>query len=450
MSHQDLGLHRMRQDANEIFQAALTAADPEEAILRHVQVENDVLMVGGAQYKLSHYDRILVVGAGKAGVPMARAVENLLGDRITDGLVVVKEGYTAPLSKVKVHEASHPVPDERGIEGATKILEMMEEAGEQDLVICLISGGGSALFVAPSEGITLDDKQEVTRLLLACGATIHEINAVRKHLSKVKGGCLARVAYPATVVNLILSDVVGDNLDVIASGPMYPDSSTFETAIGVFKYYKIWDKVPQPVRERLQKGLDGEIEETPKPDDPFFKNCTWELVGTNLLALLASRDQAESLGYRTIVLSSGIEGETREVAKVHTAMAKEVLLSGHPIHAPACILSGGETTVTIKGEGKGGRNQEFVVASALELDGVERVVALSGGTDGTDGPTDAAGAVADGQTVSRAKALGLDSEKHLEQNDAYPYFQQLGDLIITGPTSTNVMDIRIFLVKTPG
>jgi hydroxypyruvate reductase len=273
------------------------------------------------------------------------------------------------------------------------------------------------------------------------------MNTIRKHLSRVKGGGLARLAYPATVVSLILSDVVGDDLDVIASGPTVADSSTFIQAKDVFEKYGVWNRVPTSVREHIQKGITGAIKETPKAGDPAFEQCHYELVGTNLQALKAASKRAEHLGYRSLILSSMVEGETREVAKVHAAIAKEVMNSANPIPQPACILSGGETTVTLQGDGKGGRNQEFALASALALDGEEGILALSGGTDGTDGPTDAAGAIADGETVARARAAGLDPLDYLRRNDAYPFFDALGDLLITGPTRTNVMDVRIMLVR---
>lgn len=442
-------LQRMREHAVETFQVALRALDPEESILRHLKLQGGELQLGKAHFPLQHFDRILAVGAGKANAPMARALEGLLGERISEGVIVVKDGHSLPLKRIKVLEASHPVPDKRGIKGTEEILSLVADAGERDLVICLISGGGSALLVAPAEGITLEDKQEATRLLLACGATIHEINAVRKHLSRVKGGGLSRLAQPATVVSLILSDVVGDELDVIASGPTFPDSSTFHQAAEVLRRYEIWKKVPSGVRDRFQKGVAGDVEETPKPNETFFQRCHWELVGTNLQALLAARQEAKRQGYSSLIISAGVEGETREVAKVHAAMAREVLRSDNPLAPPACLLSGGETTVTLRGKGRGGRNQEFVLASALALEGFERVVVLSGGTDGTDGPTDAAGAIADGQTVARARTMGLDPEEHLHRNDSYPFFEALGDLVITGPTRTNVMDVRIILVDKP-
>ncbi len=436
----------LRQHAVEVFQAALKAVDPVEAILRYTRVADDTLFVGEHQFAFKDYDRILVAGAGKAGAPMARALEDLLGDRIADGVVVVKEGHGLPLSHVRIHEASHPVPDERGIKGAEEILSLVKDAGERDLVLCLISGGGSALLVAPAEGVSLEDKQEVTRLLLSCGADIHEINTIRKHLSRAKGGGLARFAFPATVVSLILSDVIGDDLNVIASGPAVPDTSTFDDTRQVLEKYNIQDEVPASVRKRIDQGLQGNIEDTPKAGDAVFQRCYSELVGTNIQALKAAGTKAEELGYQTLILSSTVEGEAREVAKVLTAIAREVQRSANPLSTPACILCGGETTVTIQGEGKGGRNQELALAAALVIDGMQNVVVLAGGTDGNDGPTDAAGAMADGSTLARSRALGLDPLDYLRRNDSYNFFQPLDDLVITGPTRTNVMDVYMVLV----
>jgi hydroxypyruvate reductase len=436
----------IRQHALEIFQAALKAVDPIEAIFRYVRLTDDVLQVGEHRFALKDYDRILVVGAGKAGAPMARALEELLGDRIADGVIVVKEGHGLPLAHVRIHEASHPVPDERGIKGAEEILALVKDAGERDLVLCLMSGGGSALLVAPADGITLEDKQEVTRLLLACGAGIHEINSIRKHLSRAKGGGLARFAYPATVVSLILSDVIGDDLNVIASGPAVPDTSTFDDTRQILDKYDIWNQVPQSVRSRIERGLKGEIEDTPKAGDAVFKRCYSKLVGTNIQALKAAESEADKLGYGTLILSSTVEGEAREVAKVLTAIAKEVRDSGNPVAAPACILCGGETTVTIRGDGKGGRNQELALAAALAIDGLGNIVVLAGGTDGNDGPTDAAGAIVYSHTLARARTEGLDPFDYLSRNDSYHFFQPLEDLVITGPTRTNVMDVYMVLV----
>ena len=439
-------LQRMRQHAHEIFQAALKAVDPVEAIHRYVKLEQETVVIGDRRFELKDYDRILVVGAGKAGAPMAKALEDLLGNRIKNGLIVTKEGHGLPLQRIRIQEASHPVPDARGIRGAEDILELVSDAVETDLVLCVISGGGSSLLVAPAEGITLEDKQEVTRLLLACGADIHEINTVRKHLSRVKGGGLARIAHPATMASLILSDVIGDDLNVIASGPTVPDPSTFLDAEAVLKKYDTLDRVPSSVYDRIQNGVGGQIEDTAKPGAALFQRCFSELIGTNIQALMAASRTAEGLGYRPLILSSSVEGEACEVVKVHTAIAKEICSSGNPVPPPACILSGGETTVTLKGDGKGGRNQEFALAASLELVGTGNIVVLSGGTDGTDGPTDAAGAVADGTTVTRALAQGLDPLNYLKRNDSYHFFQALGDLVITGPTRTNVMDVYMVLL----
>jgi hydroxypyruvate reductase len=437
----------MRQQARKIFEAALRAVDPEEAILNHIKLADGVLTVGERKLTLKDYNKIFIVGAGKADAPMAQAVERLLGQHISDGVIIVKDGHGLPLTRIRIHEASHPVPDERGVSGAEEVLTLVHNADEQDLVICLISGGGSALLVAPAEGISLKDKQAVTQLLLDCGAAIHEINTIRKHLSRVKGGGLARLAHPATVVSLILSDVVGDDLDVIASGPTVTDSSTFPEAKQVLNRYEIWDRVPDSVRKHIEKGVNREIEDTPKPGDPAFQKDFWVLVGTNLRALTAARKEAERLGYHALILSGMIEGETSDVAMVHTAIAKEAVHSGNPLSPPLCVLSGGETTVTIKGQGKGGRNQEFVLASALAIDGEKHMIVLSGGTDGTDGPTDAAGAIADGDTVVRARAKDLDPLDYLYRNDSYTFFEALDDLLITGPTRTNVMDVRILLIS---
>ena len=446
MEQKTPGPIKLRSDAMTIFQSALAAVDPEEAVRRHLRIDGETLSLEGRRYDLGACERILVVGAGKAVAPMAKALEDMLGDRIDSGVLVVKDGHGLPLKKIHVREASHPVPDERGVAGTLEILRLLDGAGPRDLVLCLISGGGSALLIAPAEGITLPDKQATTRSLLACGATIHEINTIRKHLSRAKGGQLARAAHPAGVLSLILSDVVGDDLDVIGSGPTVPDRSSFEDTMEIFKRYEIWDRIPAPVRDRVAQGVKGALPETPKPGDPAFDGCAQVLVGSCLRALTAAAESAERLGYRSLILSSKVEGEAREVAKAFAAIGKEVLSSDHPLKPPACILTGGETTVTLQGDGRGGRNQEFVLAGALALDGTDRVVVLAGGTDGTDGPTDAAGALADGLSIRRAKALGMDPHAFLKRSDSYHFFKPLDDLIVTGPTRTNVMDVYMLLV----
>jgi glycerate 2-kinase len=444
-------LDEMKRTAKAIFSKALSAVDPSKILKERIRIERDRLsikMQGDSEkiFDLKAFHKIVVVGTGKASSSMARAIEELFGERMTKGVITTKYGHLLPLKQTQIIEAGHPIPDRKGYEGARKIQRLLKESGPNDLVIFLLSGGGSALLPFPADGIELKEKQEVTQLLLDSGAGIKEINTVRKHISWMKGGWVAKWAYPSTVIALILSDVVGDQLDVIGSGPTVPDPSTFEEAWEILKKYGSLNEITPSIRKHLQSGREGKVEETPKPGEVAFEKVSNILIGSNILALREAKKEAESLGFNTLILSSSIEGETREASRFHTAVAKEVISSGNPIPRPACILSGGETTVTIKGKGLGGRNQEFVLAGALEISGVEKVVLLSGGTDGTDGPTDASGALADHTTVRRAKTMGLNPKAHLENNDAYPFFQKLGDLLITGPTHTNVMDVRIILV----
>lgn len=436
----------LRKHALDIFRASVKAVDPAEAIRRHVRLSGGILLAGKKRYPLERYRHIYVIGAGKASAVMAAAVEGLLGRRISGGLVNVKYGHTAKLKRVECNECGHPVPDAAGIAGAKRIAEIAAAAGAEDLVICVISGGGSALLPFPAAPVTLEEKQAVTKLLLQCGANIHEINAVRKHVSAIKGGQLARMCAPATVLALMLSDVIGDDLDVIASGPTAPDSSTFASAREVLERYGVWSQAPEAVRERIERGNRGEIPETPKPGDPVFERVSNVVVGSNALAVAAAAARARELGYRPLVLSTTIEGETRDVAGVHAAIAREVVTSGRPVRRPCCVISGGETTVTLRGDGLGGRNQEFALAAALGIAGLDGVAILSAGTDGTDGPTDAAGALAFSDTLERAGRLGRDPRSYLKRNDSYRFFEALGDLILTGPTGTNVMDIRLVLV----
>lgn len=419
------------------------------AVRRSVRREGGLLAVAGRTYDLARYRGVTVVGAGKAGAPMAAALEEILGDRLLGGLVTVKYEHTQPLRTVRLQEAGHPLPDENGLRGAAAVRDAVRSLGESDLVFAVLSGGGSALLPLPADGLALADKQETTRLLLACGADIHEINTVRKHLSAIKGGLLARLAAPATLITLALSDVVGDRLDAIASGPTVPDETTFAEAGGILSKYELTPRLPAAVVRRILDGLAGRCPETPKPGDPAFEKTQNVVVGSNRLAIQAAAREAERLGYRPLILSSSIEGESREIARAHAAMAREIRESGHPIPPPACLLSGGETTVTLSGPGRGGRNQEFALAAAIDLAGLPQTLMLSGGTDGTDGPTDAAGAFADGSTVERAAAQGLDARAFLRRNDSYSFFASLGDLLLTGPTRTNVMDVRLVLVGRP-
>jgi len=414
----------LRQHALAIFHAGLRAADPFDAVTRHFRLNP------------SRYEHIYVVGAGKASARMALAVERALGRSLTGGSINVKDGHTARLRRIKIEECGHPIPDQRGVEGSGRIAEIARNAGAGDLVIALISGGASALLPLPAEPVTLAEKQETTRLMLACGATIHDVNAVRKHLSAIKGGRLAEMASPAQVLSLILSDVVGDDLSVIGSGPTAPDPSTFAHALAVLDRVRLRARVPASVLERLERGAAGEIAETPKQ----LSNVHNRIVGSNRLAIAAGARKARQLGYRTLVLASGIEGEARDVARVHSAILKE--------HT-GCILSGGETTVTIHGDGLGGRNQEFALAAAIDIAGLDGAVILSAGTDGSDGPTDAAGGMVDGGTVERAAAKGLDAGVFLNNNDSYHFLEAAGALLKTGPTGTNVMDLRVMLRGRP-
>ena len=445
-------LGKMRSEAFELFQASLIPVNPYEAVRRFVRIDGNCLLLGQedqpeTELNLEKYERIFLVGGGKATAPMAKAMEDLLGEKINKGVINVKYGFTEKLSFTEIIEADHPVPDQNGVKGTKKILSILKDANEKDLVFSLISGGGSALLPKPAGQISLEEKQSITRNLLECGASIDEINTIRKHISDSKGGQMARAAYPATTVNLMLSDVVGDRMDVIASGPFVPDLSSFKHAWRIIKKYEL-SEIPESVKEYLENGVENRIPDTPKEGDPIFKDIHNIIIGSNILALVASKKEAEKRGYNTLILSSMIEGETNDVAKVHTAIAKEILKSGNPVPVPACIISGGETTVTIQGKGLGGRNQEFCLTAALEITGLPpRLVILSGGTDGNDGPTDAAGAIVDPMTIKRGKDSGIEALEYLRNNDSYNFFKKTGELLLTGPTNTNVMDVRFILIK---
>jgi glycerate 2-kinase len=439
-------MRERREQALAILSAALEAVDPVHAIKRQMSLSGETLRIGQRVYDLGRYQNIYVIGGGKAGGSMAEAVEEILGQRVTDGLVNVKYGYGAETKIIRLNEAAHPIPDAAGMTGTKQMVELARQATEEDLVICLISGGGSALMTLPVEGITLADMKSLTDALLRCGATINEINAVRKHLSQIKGGNLARLAYPAEIVSLILSDVVGSPLDVIASGPTVPDTTTFVDAYGVIEKYSLLEELPRPIVERLRQGKEGLIAETPKEGDEIFTRTYNLIIASNEIAAEAAIAKAEELGFHSLLLSTFVEGEAREVAKVFVAIAKEIINSGRPLPRPACVVAGGETTVTIRGHGLGGRNQEMALSAALEITGLEDVMIIPLATDGTDGPTDAAGAIADGSTLRRAQEAGLSAIRYLANNDSYHFFQKLGDLLITGPTNTNVNDLTLTFV----
>lgn len=383
---------------------------------------------------------------------MAAAAASILGERLTGGIIVVKDGHVTPDNlavlqpRIEVIEAGHPIPDARGVAAGERIADLLCHATERDLVLALISGGGSALLTRPAPGITLDDLQRLTGVLLACGASINEINTLRRHLDTLKGGGLARLAAPAAVVALILSDVVGDPLDVIASGPTVADPTTFADALGVLERYGVTHQTPAAILDRLRRGTRGEIAETPKPGDPALARVYNLIIGSNRMAAEAALAVARDEGFNTLLLTTFLQGEARDVGRVLAAVAREMTVSNHPIRRPACVIAGGETTVTLRGDGRGGRNQELALAAAADLAHAPGALLVALATDGGDGPTDAAGAVVSDTTIRRAAALGLDAAAALARNDSYPFFAALDDLLRPGPTQTNVNDLAIVVV----
>jgi len=459
---------KARAEAEAIFRAALARVEPAAMVRKAVGVEGpagaEELVVrtelDEARYPLADFDRVLVAGFGKAGASMARGLEEALGDRISGGVVVVKRGHLDAVSRVRLVEASHPVPDASSAAAAAELLALARGADQRCLVLVLVSGGGSALLCAPAEGISLADKAVVTSLLLGSGATIQEVNCVRKHLSAVKGGRLAAAFAPATVVSLILSDVIGDDLDAIASGPTAPDPTTWADAAAVIERRGIGASLPPAVAELLARGRagtqgfagasgGGALRDTPKPGDPIFARVRNILIGTNRLALMAAEAKARELGYEARILDAGLVGEAREAA-LGILAAGRAAAAGGAGRAPACLLFGGETTVTLRGKGKGGRNQElalaFLAALAREGGGAEGLCLLAASTDGSDGPTDAAGAFADASLLEAARAAGLEPEAYLADNDSYSFFDRIGGLLRTGPTNTNVCDLQLLVV----
>jgi glycerate 2-kinase len=437
---------KARTLALNCLEYALNAVDSKQIIKSKISLKNSSLQVNGYSFDLKKFNNVYVIGGGKATGSMAESLEQILGKYITSGLVNVPYGSKYETRIIKLHEANHPVPDEAGVEGTHRMLETAEQAKKDDLVICLISGGGSSLMPLPRGEISIADKREITNSLLKCGATINEINTVRKHISDFKGGWLAKKAYPATILNLILSDVVGDPLDFIASGPTVPDSTTFSDAVKVLKKYGLWDAAPASIKKVLSDGEKGSIPETPKAKDEAFKKVYNIVVGNNRFASLAASEQLKSEGLKTLLLTAVLEGEAKHIGTVLASIAREASLSGNPISKPAGIIAGGETTVTVTGRGLGGRNQELALAAALKLKATDGTVIASLSTDGIDGPTDAAGAIIDGKTLARAAKAGLTPEKYLAENNSYNFFSKLNDLIFTGLTGTNVNDISLIVI----
>ena len=432
-----------RDQITELFHAALHAADPYEAVRHHT---GKILSV----YEEEGFQRLVVIGLGKAASPMLKATMDDLGERVKEGIIITKYGHadqTYESDIIRVYEAGHPLPDENGVRGTEEVINLLKEADRNTLVLCLISGGGSALLVSPYGGITLQEKQKATELLLKAGADIFELNAVRKHISEVKGGRLAEIAYPAWVISLILSDVIGDRLDVIASGPTAPDKTSYRDALRIIERYRLRDAMPWSIMDTLAGGIRGLVPETPKESSPVFQRVENIIVGSNKKAIAAARERAVTLGFETSVVSTEIQGEARFIGKWLAKKAME-LKASRLSDDKICLISGGETTVTVKGNGKGGRNMELALSFAMEIEGTSGITFLSAGTDGTDGPTDAAGAVVDGETVPKARSLGMSPEEYLENNDSYHFFEKAGGLFITGPTGTNVMDIQITFLNS--
>jgi glycerate-2-kinase len=435
---EELSRTSRRKDALEILEEGLKAADPKSSVKEALRNLKD---------ELNKARRIIVIGFGKASIKMAEGCEEELSDKIYDGAIIAPKGIEdKKLKIIKVFEGTHPIPSEVNVESAKKLISVCSNLTSEDLVICLISGGGSSLLTFPANDISLEEKKLTTDVLLKSGADIREINTIRKHISKVKGGQLLNFLKPAKVVSLILSDVVGDPIEYIASGPTSPDSSTFKDALSIIKKYNLVNKLPKSVVERIEKGVRGEILETPKPGDEIFNNVKNIIVSNNMKSLVAMEKKASSLGYNTIILTSYAQGESREVGKFLCAVIKQISSYDIPIKKPACVILGGETTVTVKGNGKGGRNQELVLSIVLNCKDVKNFVFSSIGSDGIDGYTDAAGAIADNFSLEDAVNSGLKPEEFLENNDSYNFFKQTRDLIFTGPTGTNVNDFTVALI----
>jgi glycerate-2-kinase len=435
-----------RQIAEQIFMAGVRSVLPEKLITGVMKLEGSLLNIGEHKLELDSIRNIYVIGAGKASAAMGHYVETVLGNRITGGHIVVKYGYSCKLKRIIVTEAGHPVPDSSGFKATEEIIRISEKASDNDLVICLISGGGSALMADLPDGLLPEELYIVNNLLIRCGATINEINCVRKHLSLVKGGQLTRIVNPAKLVTIIISDVVGNPLEVIASGPTVPDPSTFSDALKIIEKYKLATDITSGVMNYLKNGSLGNHPESAKPGDPMFSGTLNILAGTNQIALNAAKSQASVLGFNTYIIDAELHGDVENICEsvLNTAMSFK---NNNEILKPVCLLYGGETTIKVGGEGTGGRNQHLALSAAIRLRNIPFITLLSAGTDGTDGPTNAAGAVVDSDTVRRALSLNEDPEKYIYEYNSYNFFKRVGDHIVTGPTFTNVMDILIILIE---
>ncbi|MBN2208144.1 MAG: glycerate kinase [Candidatus Coatesbacteria bacterium] len=444
----------LRTDALRVFEAGLAAVDGGEAVRRAVRRVGSELVIESldstVRVDLDEFERVFLVGGGKAASPMAEALLEVIGkDSITRGAIAIPLGSRRPEipDSIEVFEATHPLPCDAAVEAASRVIELATGATEQDLIIFLLSGGASAMLPLPAEGISLADKVETTKQLLASGATIDEINAIRKHASAIKGGQFVKAAYPARVVSLVISDVIGDRLESIGSGPTFRNITTFADCLEIASWYKLSRRLPRPVMKRLKDGALGKFAGPEDIPESFFERCDNIVICNNDSALVACQKAAGELGYSTLNLGSRIFGEAREVAKVMVGIAKSSKSRGYPVRPPCCIVSGGELTVTLTGDGVGGRNQEFALAAGLHLNGTQGILMLSAGTDGIDGSSEAAGAIADGETVLRGGYEGMEAADYLDRNDSFSYFDAIGDTIVTGPTGTNVMDIRLVMVN---
>lgn len=439
-----LNSHTEGAVVQRILNAALSAVSPYDAVRTKLTLTNNLMMIDDVEVDLDSIARVFVVGAGKATFPMAHAVFDVLGDKIHQGLIIVKDDYFdagVNLGSIEICEASHPLPDERGVKATRRMLTMLEDVEENDLVLFLISGGGSALLTDPVEGISLDEMREMTEVMLASGATINEVNTLRKRLDRVKGGGIAEAVNRGQLMTLILSDVVGDPLDAIASGPTVADSSSFEDVREILEKYELTPMLPDSVLDQFFKGLSGEVDDTPFADNKIFEKNSVHLVGNLKIAASAAKEQAIKEGFNANIASTSYQGEARTAGERFVTVMREMSDRGIPLARPACLIFGGETTVTLRGNGKGGRNQEMALSAVKGLSGLKNCMLVTLATDGGDGPTDAAGAVVVPETLERGEALGMDVSEFLANNDAYHYFDALGDLLKPGPTQTNVNDL---------
>lgn len=440
----DRPTRRARRLLVETLEFVLTSVDPHRLVSQGVRRKGEKLLVDREIIRLNHYDSIFVAGAGKASGAMAEALEEILGDRLEGGVVVIPSGQKPPrLSRVRPAVAPHPIPDESSVRAAKGLVNLVQELGERDLLICTISGGGSALLSLPAGPLTIEDKGRVAQLLMNAGATIVELNTVRKHLSAIKGGWLAKHSSTGRILGLLISDVVEDRLDTIASGPISPDSTTFSDAIGILKKYNVWDSIPSTAVDVLCNGAQGAIPETPKAGDPCFRKVSHHILGNNRTACTSAQRYLRSKGINTKILSSSVTGEARYLGSFVGSLAREIVTLDEPFRKPCAFVLGGETTVTVTGSGRGGRNQECMMTCAREIRNLRGAAVASIGTDGIDGTTDAAGAVVDGMTLSRSESLNLELDELLVQNDSYRFFQPLKDLVMTGRTNTNVNDVAV-------